>query len=160
MGHIAHISRFCGVTKPLESAIAGLGAATLRRSLPTRAEQTLATGREAVAPPELPKAGHIISQKPFMPFQPFRNGVAAQVFDAVYGRVSSGVASILRGLHLLLWRGKHFKGALPPGSATPCRLLPTEQVEVVPPPRLLGDAQEAAEVRHLPAPQVPPSSPL
>ncbi|ORM39414.1 uncharacterized protein BXIN_2955 [Babesia sp. Xinjiang] len=70
-----------------------------------------------------PAEGYLISlNESFRPVECVPNATAisqnghrkAQLLETLYRRVSSGLDSLLRGLHILMWKGKHFKGCFIP----------------------------------------------
>ncbi|GBE60267.1 Filamin ABP280 repeat-containing protein, putative [Babesia ovata] len=154
MSAVSHIVRHSGDVWSLHGLIGGIGGVTLRHLLRRRYGEAAAAVKKVIYPEGLHQGNIDTSHVAITPHILPKGCCNTPILDELYRRTSNGLSTVLEGLHILLWKGKQFKGKRCCLPLTMVRVFHTEQVEVVPPPRLLGDAEEAAEVRHVSAPQV------
>ncbi|CDR94555.1 hypothetical protein, conserved [Babesia bigemina] len=114
MSAVSHIVRLSADVWSLNGLGGGIGGVTLRHLLRRRYDEAAAAVKRVVYPDGLHQGSVDTSQVAVTPQILPNGGYNVPILDELYRRTSSGLASVLEGLHILLWKGKQFKGCFQP----------------------------------------------
>ncbi|GFE54246.1 hypothetical protein BaOVIS_016500 [Babesia ovis] len=115
MAQLVHIERCWGLGTVLRRVIPQRPLVAPIRRQPSRADQTAAASTETFSPPQT-STKHVkaLPQPPFCSILSQNSGSTARVLESLGSKVTQGLDGLLRGLHILLWKGKRFKGRFIP----------------------------------------------